>query len=134
MASATTFLIIMITINVGLLFFQGFGSGGTFLLKLVTINETTEKIELANPLQSNLIGLLLGSLLGSLATAGLVYIASPEHALYAAIVTFMMTFALMPIGIFTTSGLPFMVQVIIGVPLIVGYIFALIGFFRGYEP
>jgi hypothetical protein len=133
MASASAFLIIMITINVGLLFFQGFDSGGTSLVKLVTINSGTEKIEVGNQLQSNLVG-LLSSLLGSLATAGLVYVASPEHALYAAIVTFMMAFATLPLSIFYGSGLPFMVQVVIGVPLVIGYIFAMVGFFRGYEP
>jgi len=132
--SATTLLIILLTINIGMLFF-GFRSGGTILSDLITGNVESGTVSVSPNIEANIRDMLLGAIITSIASAATVgWLTGKENSLYAGLVTFMLNFAFLPISLFTMASIPIMVKMIFGIPLVFGYIFALIGFFRGYEP
>jgi hypothetical protein len=134
MAGATTIFLIFLTINIGMLFF-GFESGGTYLGKLITGDYSTGTIATSPDLESNISNMLLGAIVlstGAAITVGLLI--GRENGMYAGFVTFLLQFAFTPISIFTMVEIPILIKAVIGIPLVVGYIFALIGFFRGYQP
>jgi len=132
--TASTLLIILMTICVGLMFF-GFDTGSTALIKIININILHQTVEVSSDYQQILKDMFMGAGILSLVSAGIVgLLAGRENGLYAGLATFLVQFALVPISLLTMASIPFMVRMIFGVPLILAFIFAIVGFFRGYEP
>lgn len=133
MGSATNILIIMTVISVGLLFF-GFDSGATTLFKFLNVNTATGEITEGTQLIAQLLALLSVTFATGIATALTLYaIGQGQYAIFGGIVTWLMTFAFLPLTILTRPEIPIMVKTIIGAPVVMLYILALIQFFRGAE-
>jgi len=132
--SAGKLLIILLTINVGLMFF-GFKSGMVAAIDYITLDPEKQLIEVSPNITNILKDMLFGAGLLSLASAAIVgYFTGKENALYTGLATFFLTFATTPISLFSMTSIPIMVKAVLGVPLVFGYVIAIIGFFRGYEP
>lgn len=85
----------------------------------------------ARLLDANNIGLLILALAGG-AVASL-FTNDITYGLFAGFTIFMLGFSLLPISFFTDNTIPFFVKAIIGVPLALMFIMALIGWYRGSE-
>lgn len=131
---ATTMIIIMVTISVGLMFF-GVDSGVTSIGKMITINQTSETITSGE--SADISGYINTMLLGALISGGLTVatyvLVGGQMAMYTLLLTFLFTFAFLPISILTMQDIPFMFRAIVGAPVVIGYIFALVGWFRGAD-
>lgn len=131
---AGNIMVIMVAISVGLMFF-GVDSGATSVAKLIIVNQTSHTItsgETAD-LSSYITTMLLATVISAGVGVAAYLLVGGQMAIYIFILSFLLSFAFMPVSILTMKDIPFMVRAIIGVPLFIGYVFALIGWFRGSD-
>jgi len=108
---------------------------GSPLVELITYNSETGDVNLGGIFGKLISDENIAVLLLSVATgvvAGL-FLQDATYGLFAGFVTFMLGYALVPIGFFADANIPFFIKMMVGVPLAFMYIFSLLGWYRGVE-
>lgn len=133
MGFALNMLLILTVINIGLIFF-GFNSGATTLFEFLSFDATTGELHAGQELSTELLtmlGINLGA--GILAGGILYFMGQGQYAMFAGIVVWLLSFAIIPTSLFTNPDMPLMARTIIGGGLFIGYVLSLVAFFRGVD-
>jgi len=129
MGTGTNLFVILFVLSMGMNLINP-TEWGSPMFEYITMNSLTGEVNF-EPFKEKVLSMFTLSIAAGVVAS--LFKQDMRFGIIASIVVFLMGMSLMPINLFYNTNIPFFIKLLVGGPMVLMYIFALISFFGGWD-